>query len=178
MQRRKYLAVAGGTALAATTLASIPQESAGASVSMDGLNVQDNDKTLNSAPSSVTLEVTGQYELQGTTPDQSRLVLQLEHNSTTREPDEILNHSEGIMSGSYTLTGDVLAHPEIDASSLMPVNAGETKTTEITVRVVLLAVSGGEIQNETFVEDTATLSLSKNGVELAVSGSGGLTVTA
>lgn len=144
---------------------------------MDSLDVASADKTLNSPPSSVTLEVTGEYELQGTTPDQSRLVLQLEHNSTTREPDEVLNHSAGIMSGSYTLTGDVLAHPEIDAASLLPGEVGQVKTTEVVVRVVLLAVSDGSIQNETFAEDTASLTFDKDGVTLQVGGSGGFTVT-
>jgi hypothetical protein len=175
--RRQILAATGATLTGATITTLAATDTAQAEVSMDSLNVQDASKTLDSPPASVTLEVTGNYQLKGTTPDQSRIVLQLQHNGTTREPDETLNHSEGIMSGSYTLTADVLSHPEITASGLMPAEVNQAKATELTVRVVLLAVSDGTIQKEASVEDTATLSITKDGVTLSVGGEGGLTVT-
>lgn len=178
MPTRRQILAAGATTLTTGGIASLAfTDTAHAEVSMDSLNVQDASKTLDSPPQSVTLEVTGNYQLKGTTPDQSRIVLQLQHNGTTREPDETLNHSEGIMSGSYTLTADVLSHPEISAEGLMPADVDQAKATELTVRVVLLAVSDGTIQKEASVEDTATLSITKDGVTLSVGGEGGLTVT-
>jgi hypothetical protein len=175
--RRQYLA-AGATALTTSGIASVAlTDTARAEVSMDSLDVASTQRTLDSPPESVTLEVTGNYQLQGTTPDQSRIVLQLQHGGTTREPDEILHYSEDIMSGSYTLQADVLSHPEISAEGLMPAEVNQAKATEIEVRVVLLAVTGGEIQSEAAVEDTATLSITKDGVTLELSGTGGLTIT-
>ena len=176
--RRQILAATGATLTGATITTLAATDTANAEVSMDSPDVSDTQRTLDSPPESVTLEVTGNYQLQGTTPDQTRVVLQLQHNGTTREPDEILNHSEDIMSGSYTLTADVLGHPEITAEGLMPAEVNQAKATELTVRVVLLAVEGGEIQSEAAVEDTASLSITKDGVTLEVGGEGGLTVTA
>jgi hypothetical protein len=178
LTRRQYLATVTGTSIAAGGLATIAlTDTAQAEVSMDSLDVASTQRTLDSPPQSVTLEVTGNYQLQGTTPDQSRIVLQLQHGGTTREPDEILHYSEDIMSGSYTLQADVLSHPEISAEGLMPAEVNQAKATEIEVRVVLLAVTGGEIQSEAAVEDTATLSITKDGVTLELSGTGGLTIT-
>ena len=175
--RRQYFA-AGATALTTSGIASVAlTDTARAEVSMDSLDVASTQRTLDSPPESVTLEVTGNYQLQGTTPDQSRIVLQLQHGGTTREPDEILHYSEDIMSGSYTLTADVLSHPEISAEELMPGEVNQAKATEITVRVVLLAVSDGSIQNEVSVEDTAALSITKDGVTLQVGGTGSIEVT-
>lgn len=175
--RRQFLAATGATVTTATVGAVAITRDAQAQVSMDSLDVLDTQRTLSSPPESVTLEVSGSYELTGTPPEQSRLVLQLQHSGTTREPDEILHYSENIMSGSYTLTADVLAHPEITAGGLMPDSVNQAKATEITVRVVLLAVSGGSIQRETAVEDTAMLSITKDGVTLQVGGTGSIEVT-
>lgn len=144
---------------------------------MGSLNVQGASKTLGQPPTSVTLSVSGRYELVGSTPDQSRVVLQIEHNSVSRDMDEVINLNN-IMSGDYRLSADLLAHPEVEAAELVPTTVGQTAQSTFIVRVILLAVSGGSIQQETFLEDTATLSLTRDGLELSLSGSGGISVSA
>lgn len=143
---------------------------------MGELSIQGDSQALQDAPSAVTLEVTGSWELTGTEPDQSRVVLQVEFNSTSRDMDEVMA-LDAPMSGNYTLSTDLLSHPEVDAAALLPTEIGATADSTFTIRVILLAITSGEIQQETYVQDTATLSLTKDGLELSVGGTGSISVS-
>lgn len=175
MHRRKFL-LTGGT-IAASTAAGLTllTHPADAQLTMGTLDVQGASKTIGNPPSKVTLSVSGRYELTGSTPDQSRVVLQVEHNSVSRDLDEQINLNQ-IMSGDYSLSADLLAHPEVEASALVPSTVGKTSENTFTIRVILLAVTGGSIQQETYLEDTATLSLTRDGLELTLSGTGSIQV--
>lgn len=144
---------------------------------MGTLDISGDTKELDSPPSKVTLTVNGSWEITGNTPEQTRVVLQVHANGTARDMDEqlVLDNPK---SGEYSLRAGLLAHPEIEASALIPNEVGKTTDTELTVRVILLAVSNQQIQAETFVEDTAALKLTKSGLELAVSGEGDVSVSA
>lgn len=175
--RRRFLAAGATAALGGTALLTTSQETrATADVSMGELSIQGDSQALQDAPTAVTLEVSGSWELTGTQPDQSRVVLQVEYNSTSRDMDEVME-LDSPMSGNYTLTADLLAHPEVDASVLLPSEIGATADSTFTIRVILLAISSGEIQQETYVQDTATLSLTKDGLELSVGGTGSISVS-
>lgn len=80
-------------------------------------------------------------------------------------------------SGTYELGVELLDHPEIRGSDLLPSESGQVTNTEIIVRVILLAITGGEIIDEVFVEDTASIQLTNNGLELVVGGSGSIEVS-
>ena len=80
--------------------------------------------------------------------------------------------------GDYSVSAGLLAHPEIEAEDLIPSEVGKTTETEIQVRIILLAVSNQTIQAETYVEDTASLKLTKSGLKLNVEGSGEIDVSA
>lgn len=176
--RRRFLTTSATLAVGGIALTTLPKNSqATSSVTMQGLSVADASRTLSQPPSAVTLTVDGTYTLEGTRPEQSRVVAQVEHNAVSRDMDEVIN-MEDVMSGDYTLSADLLAHPEVDAEALLPESVDGTTGTEFTIRCILLAVLGGQIQSEAVIEDTATLSLTKDGVELSVSGSGGITVSA
>lgn len=176
--RRRFLTTSATAVVGGIALTTLPKNSqAKSSVTMQGLSVADATKTLSKPPSAVTLTVQGTYTLQGTQPEQSRCVLQCEFNATSRDMDTQIN-TDAVMQGDYTLSTDLLSHPEVDAQMLLPDSVGATAGSEFVVRVIALAVSGGEIQTEAVIEDTATLSLTKDGVEVLVSGSGGIEVTA
>lgn len=175
--RRRFLTLGSTIAVGGIALTTLPTTQADSSVTMQGLSVSDASRTLSAPPTAVTLTVNGTYTLEGTTPEQSRVVLQVSHNAVSRDMNEVIN-TDAVMSGDYTLTADLLAHPEVDAEALLPESVDSTTGTEFVVRVILLAVSGGSIQSEAVIEDTVTLSLTKDGVELSVSGSGGIEVTA
>lgn len=178
LTRRRVLTLTGTTVLGGTALLTASTGTrATADVSMGSLDISGDSQALQDAPSAVTLEVTGSWELTGTEPDQARCILQVEFNSTSRDLDEVME-LDSPMSGNYTLSSDLLAHPEVDASALLPSEIGATADSTFTIRVILLAISSGEIQQETYVQDTATLSLTKDGLTLEVGGSGSISVSA
>lgn len=144
---------------------------------MDTLNVQGDTAELSQPPSSVTLTVTGDWEIGGPAPEQSRVILQVEHDATSRDMDEFID-MDTPASGSYQLAAELLDHPEIYGSDLLPAEPGQVTNTEIVVRVILLAINSGEISAESYVEDTASIQLTNDGLELAVGGSGAVNVTA
>lgn len=177
LTRRRVLTLTGTTLLGGTALLTIPQDStASAQVEMGSLSINGDSQALQDAPSAVTLEVTGSWELTGTEPDQARVVMQVEFNSTSRDMDEVMA-LDAPMSGNYTLSADLLSHPEVDAAALLPSEIGATADSTFQIRVILLAVTDGSIVAETFVEDTGTLSLTKDGLTLEVGGSGSISVS-
>lgn len=170
--------VLSGSALAGGVgLLTISTERTRAEVSMGTLDISGDTKEMDSPPSSVTLTVNGNWEITGNTPEQSRVVLQIHAGETARDMDEHLE-LDSPSAGDYSLSAGLLDHPEIDAEALIPSEVGKTAETKLTIRVILLAVSNQTIQAETYVEDTATLTLTKSGLELSVNGSGEVDVSA
>jgi hypothetical protein len=151
-------------------------DSARADVTMDTLTVADDSATLTDPPKAVTLEVSGEWQVAAaSTPDEVRLVLQVVYDGTGEDLTEDVVFDAG-ESGDYQLSADLFGHPELSQSTVMPTENGQEATTEITARVICMAVSGGEIQQEASIKDTATLTLTKDGIEVSVGGTGGLTV--
>jgi len=144
---------------------------------MGTLDISGETKEMDSPPSKVTLSVNGSWQITGSTPDQTRVVLQVHANGTARDMDEQLVLDQP-KSGDYSVSASLLDHPEIEGSELIPSEVGKTATTELTIRIILLAVSNQAIQAETYVEDTAALKLTKSGLKLAVQGSGDVVVSA
>ena len=148
VSRRKYI-LGGATLAGGVGLLTLTSDRTKAQVSMDTLDVSGASKSMSQPPSSVTLTVGGKWQIDGPTPEQARCVLQVEHNSTNRDMDEYIA-MDTPASGSYELAAQLLDHPEIAASDLLPNEAGQVRNTVIVVRVILLAISSGERQAETF----------------------------
>ena len=175
VSRRKYI-IGAATLAGGVGVFTLTSQRTKAQVSMDTLSVSGDSATMDQPPSSVALDVSGSWQIDGTPPEQSRVVLQVEHASTSRDMDEIIE-MDTPASGVYQLHAQLLDHPEITGADLMPEKVGGKRETEIVVRVILLAVSGGEVQAETFVEDTATITMTKDGLELSVGGAGEVSVS-
>ena len=165
-------ALAGGVGLLTLT-----SQRTRAEVDMGTLSISGDTKEMDSPPSSVQLTVDGSWEITGSTPEQTRVVLQVHADGTARDMDERLV-MDNPAAGDYSVSAGLLDHPEIEADELIPSEVGKTAETELTVRIILLAVSNQQIQAETHVEDTAVLKLTKSGLKLAVEGSGEIDVSA
>ena len=175
MTRRQF-GIAGATLLGGVGIVSVTSQEARAEVAMDTLDVSGDDASLSQPPSAVDLTVSGSWKIDGPTPEQARVVLQVEYDGQAEDMAEHLE-MDTPASGDYSLSAQLLDHKHIDGAMLLPDSPGQVKTTDIVVRIILLAVSGGEIQSETKVEDTASLRVTNDGVQLAVGGTGSIDVT-
>lgn len=176
VSRRQLLTSGFALGAAGVGLSLFGSDPARADVTMDSLTVADDSATLADPPETVTLAVSGQWEVAATsTPDEVRLVLQVVYDGTGEDLTEDVIFDAG-ESGDYQLSADLFGHPELSQSVVMPAENGQVATTEITARVICMAVSGGEIQQEASIEDTAALTLTKDGIEVSVGGAGGITV--
>lgn len=176
VSRRKYL-LGAATLAGGVGVVTLSSQRTKAQVAMDTLDVSGDTASMSEPPSSVMLSVSGSWTIDGQTPEQARVVLQVECNSTSRDMAEMLEmDSPG--AGEYALEAQLLDHPEITGADLLPQDVGKQKQTEIVVRTILLAIESGEIQNEVFAEDTATITLTKDGLELSIEGTGNVSVSA
>lgn len=175
LTRRRVLA-AGAGLLATGGGIAVATRSSNAEVSMGELDVSGDSATVSEPPGEITIGVSGDYAINGhTPPEQARTILQIEVDGTSDDLDESV-FMDAVTEGSYSLSANLYGHRNVERGSLLPEGNGETSSVELTIRVILLAVSGGEIQTETFVEDTATLELTKDGMSLSVGGSGEVSV--
>jgi len=179
ISRRQYLTT--GITLGAATAGALawPFGDGGraqASVTMGQLSISDDEATVSNPPAEITLSVSGEWTVTApSTPEQVRQVLQIEYDGTAEDIAENVNFDGGD-SGTYSLSANVFDHPELSGDVVIPAESGQVKTTEITVRVIVMVVSDGEIQQEASVEDTASVRITRNGIEIAVGGSGSVEV--
>jgi len=176
VSRRQLLTSGFALGAAGVGISLFGSDPARANVTMDSLTVADDSATLADPPEAVTLAVSGQWEIIASNPpEQVRQVLQVVYDGTGEDLTENVVF-DAPDSGDYQLSADLFGHPELSQSVVMPAENGQVATTELTARVIVMAVSGGEIQQEASIEDTAALTLTKDGIEVSVGGSGGLTV--
>ena len=171
VSRRNYI-LGGTAAVGGVGILTMTAERTRAEVDWDTLNITGGDATLSSPPSAVTVSVGGSYEISGpATVERSRVILQIIVDGTARDMAET-DKLDSPMSGSYSLSADILGHPEVEAAALIPEEVGETASTELTIRVILLAIRDGSIADETTIETTRSITLTRDGLTLAVRGSG------
>lgn len=175
LTRRRALASVAGLAGGGVTLAHLATgDAVAADVTMDTLDVAGDSATVSGEPQAIMVNVAGEYSVDASTlPDQARTVIQIHvpPDDTADDLDENV-FMDSVASGTYSHEVDLLDHRAIDAADVTPDGPDDVIVMEILVRVVLLAVSGGSIQKETFVEDTAPIEIRPDGVSLAVGGSG------
>lgn len=176
ISRRKALAGCG-TALTGGLVAALGLTGrTRAAVEMDTLSIAGDSATLAEPPSAIMVQVSGEYQIDGpTTPDQARTVLQLEIAGASDDLDEAI-FMDAPTGGSYTLQADAFSHRNLERGDLLPTATGETRSVDVTVRVILLAVSDGSIMAESHIEKTAQVELTKDGLQMSLGGSGDIQV--
>jgi len=179
VSRRKFIAVSGAAATALATAGCVGSASAQSDVSMGELTVDGDDVTLNSAPSAVNVSVSGEWNVTANqTPEQVKLTLQCHVGEDDPRVDDIATNTQfDKQAGTYEITGDLLEHRDVSADEFN-VAAGETVTIPLLVRVICSVVINGEMVSESFVEDTAPITVSAEAIETTVGGSGSVVVVA
>lgn len=131
--------------------------------------------TLSDAPDAITIHATGEASVETAgTLDQIRVTLQAEVND---QLDDLAETSlfEGA-SGSYDLQGDLIAdHRDLAAEDFLP-DAGEQLTTDVRVRVVAAAIVSGSVAAEASASDTVPVTVTHEGVVVAVGGSADVSI--
>lgn len=132
--------------------------------------------TLAAAPGAITIHATGEASVETAgTLDQIRVTLQAETDSV--DIDDLAETSlfDGA-SGSYDLRGDLIAdHRDLAAEDFLP-DAGGEQTTDVRVRVVAAAIVDGSVSAEASAEDTVPVTVTHEGVVVAVGGSADVTI--
>ena len=127
--------------------------------------------TLSAPPAALRVDATGEWTVETSgSLQQVEVTLQVGYDGSVAEIDETVVFDA--TSGTYDLRGDALAgHDDLTATALMPDGTDETQTTELRVRVVVTAARDGSIVAESSVEETVTVDIGANGVEVTVGGS-------
>jgi len=161
--------------VAALTVLATP---AAADVTVDGLTANDTDHDLGGNVSDVTLTGDLAYEHDVTDADQRVIELQVAPDGESPESVAYIVETDpaDTASGTVTLTGSIFDHSALAVSDVQPA-AGETTTTELTVRVEMeITQTDGETVMAT-ATDTATLTLTADGdAELSIGGEADLSV--
>lgn len=181
VSRRRVLAGTTTLALGGLGAALWPSERATAQVTMGTLEVSGDDATLSEPPSRIDVSVSGEWSVDSpTVPEQVKTTLQVHVNGQNGLVDDVAETAAfDQASGTFDLTADLLAdHAEVTASTFMPGEAAESQTTDLLVRVVVGAIVNGELAAENFAEDTASVTITKDGMVVELGGSGGVNVVA
>jgi len=144
--------------------------SAQAEVSGD-FSATGDEATLSAPPAALRVDATGEWAVEtGGSLQQVTITLQATVDGETAAIDETVVFDA--TSGTYDLSGDVLAnHDALSAADLMPDEPDATRTTDVTVRVIVTAARDGSIVAEESVEDTVSIVVDERGVRVTVGGS-------
>ena len=134
--------------------------------------------TLSDAPDAITVSATGTASVETSgTLDQIRVTLQAAPGDLGIDDLAETSLFEGT-AGEYDLSGGILAdHREATAETFLP-ERGDTKTTDVRIRTVAAAIVEGEVAAEASAEDTVGVTVTHEGVVVAVDGTADVTINA
>lgn len=177
VSRRKFLAISGSVATGGVA-GCVGSAQAQTDVGMGELNIDGDSATLNESPSAITIDVSGEFNVDANkVPEQCQLTLQCHVGEDSLVDDIAKDTHFGTKSGSYEISGDLLDHRDVVASDFQTA-AGETITVPLLVRIILSVVSDGSIVTEEFVEQDVSLEITAKGIEAQLSGSGSVEIVA
>lgn len=174
--RRRLLAGVGATAVGGAGLLAISSEPVRAQVTMGSFTLTGDSAELNDPPTSITATATGEYVVTASTvPDRVDKILQLRVGPEPLVDSVVTEADFETKSGTINLSGDVYSHKDISRGYFMP-EEGATKTTAVTARLVVRVVVDGVLKSESWVEDSAPITIDHTGMVVEVGGSGSMTI--
>lgn len=160
----------GGVVLTSFSDGATAQASVTGDFAVTGAN-----ETVDGPPSDVTVSASGTWDVTASSkPAMVEVTLQVLRDG--QASDLSATSAYGEFNGSYDLSASLFEHDSIASGDLVPSTSGESKSTDVTLRVVVAVVDGGSVIAEEFVEDTATITLTRNGLEVSITGSGEIQV--
>jgi len=164
---------AGGIGFAIST----DEASADTNLNITEFNIPDKDKEIVDPVASARLTATAEYNIEAE-KQPTRVILRLEGKRTgdyTQLAATELTGLENNMSGGKELQTNLLDLPGVQAVDLSPSEQGETKTMDLSIRLMLTVKRNGTTLSENSVEDTVTINVTKGtasaSIELGGSGS-------
>ena len=132
--------------------------------------------TLSEAPDAITVAASGQARVETSgTLDQIRVTLQAAPGELGIDDLAETSLFDGT-EGAYDLRADLLAdHREATADVFVP-DRGATRTTDVRLRVVAAAIIDGSVAAEASAEDTIGVTVTHEGVVVAVGGTADVTI--
>lgn len=178
VSRRRVLAGVGTVAAGGLGVAAWGTDRASAQVTMGELDVSGADETVDGPPNRIDVAVSGEWSVDASSaPEMTEVILQIHVNG--EDAADLDTHTAfDATAGSYSVETDLYSHPAVMQGDLTPDAAGAAKTTELLIRIVARAVDGGDIVAEDHVEDTASLTLTADGMDVVVGGNGDVEVIA
>lgn len=178
VSRRATLAKVGtGAALLGGIGAlTIGSQEASATVTMGELSMTGDEANVNDPPTRIDVAVSGEYAIiSTTTPEKVETILQVEVDGLVDDLDMQVDFDQ--TSGTYLITADIFSnHNDISQGYFTPADPDSQKVTDVIVRVVCRGVIGGEIRAEAVVEDTVTVTINRDGMNVSVGGEGSVSV--
>lgn len=182
VDRRATLRKLGGGLAAATGGAVVAFGSTGtanASIAADSIGIppathSGKDGTV----SAIELSVSGSWQYTVSAADEILVTLEVASDPTKSDWGVLDQHKENALAasgaGPYSLSGDILSHDQLEASSFSA-DPGKTVTKDVGVRVVLDVLKGGQPVTTATARGTATIEVSSTAVavssEITASGS-------
>lgn len=167
--RRRVLAGAGSAVVAGGGLFALAPDDASAEVTMGDFSLSGADANVTDAPAAIDVRATGEWQVDAPSPpEQVQTTLQIEVNGTA--DDLATDAGFDASAGAFDLEADLLDHRDVTADDLTPADPGATKTTDVTVRVIVSAVRSGEVVAEASVDGTKPLTLTRDGMVVSVGG--------
>jgi hypothetical protein len=175
LSRRRVLLGAGALALGTGSIAYATSERASAEVTMGQLSIDGDDAGVSNPPERIDINVDGEFSIASSqTPERVEVVCQVHVDGTA---DDIATVSKfEVSDGTYSLSANLYEHRDVAQGDLTPSTSGEVVTTELTVRIICGAIVEGERVSEDFVEDSATIEITKEGMQVNLSGSGSVDI--
>lgn len=183
MRRRNVIIAIASSTATALGITTLSQPSKADELSVDELNIPDEDVDTSEPISKARLTVDGRYEFKtSVTPDRVTLRLDLKYAGSWEqlEGKSIPGSLEPEMEDTYSIEGNLFDHSMIDPEDLSPQDAGDSKEIEFSVRIQLTVRDKGRDLKTLESQDTASVTVNKETatVEGSVGGSGSFDISA
>jgi hypothetical protein len=174
--RRRVLAAAGGATLAGLAVLESGSRRTRAEVSMGEFSVSGDSATVDGPPAAITITASGEFEIQAPEPPE-KVEQTLQVRLGGGDSDDLARDAAfDTASGSFDFSTGLYSHQAVERGDLTPTSAGQTRETDLRVRVIVGASRGGELIAESYVEETATLSITQEAIEVSIGGSASVSI--
>lgn len=177
--RRRAVASAAAVGVGGLGLTSLTGDTVSAEVTMGEFTATGDSATVSNVPSTVSLSTSGEWSV--TAPNGSVEQVMLTLNAAVDGGDGADVASDRVFDateGTFSLSGELIAdHPDVTGEMFVPADADGEKTTPVRVAVIVSAVQNGEVVADARAEDTADVTVTKEGVKVHVGGSATIDVS-
>lgn len=147
---------------------------------LTNFTIPDTDTTVSEPVSSARLNVTADYSIQADAQP-TRVILRLKGKHTEEFQQLAATELSGLqnnMSGSEVFESNLLDLSELTAPDLSPTDTGETKTVDLSIKLVLTVKKDSNVMSENSVTEDVTINVTKQtaSADIQIGGSGSVEI--